>query len=64
MAHDCVEAWFLLETQVGDVDVEREEEEDAGDGENGDVESISFSTEASEQVIIDVDGGRRRKGGI
>ena len=56
-----------LETQVGDVDVEREEDDEAGDGEEGDAQSASCGSEAVLHFIIQADGGRgkmRGKGGV
>ena len=55
-----------FETQVENIDVERKEEEDTGDGEEGDVDNASFGFEAVLQDTIQVvgTGGRSRKGGI
>lgn len=54
-----------LETQAGDVDVEREEEDEAGGGEDGDAQSASCGSEAVLHFIIQADGRQMRgKGGV
>lgn len=54
-----------LETQTGDVDVEREEDDEAGDGEDGDAQSASCGSEAVLYFIIQADGRKMRgKGGV
>lgn len=54
-----------LETQTGDVDVEREEDDEAGDGEDGDAQSASCGSEAVLHFIIQADGRKMRgKGGV
>ena len=51
-----------FETQVEDKDVERKEEEDAGDGEDSDVYNANFRFEAVLQETVHVagTGGRSR----
>lgn len=49
-----------LVTQVEDEDVEREEDQDTGDGVGSDAENANFGVEAFVQEIKDVDGGRSR----
>ena len=55
-----------FETQVEDKDVERKEDKDAGDGEDGDIDNTNFGFEAVLQETIQAAAtdGRSRQGGI